>query len=122
MQEKAREIYTDKKNLIAISPNSNKNHQRWSRNTSLMIVCSCHVTHAFQSESIFYSCLNVKDLLARSRPKIGSLSDCNWTPTQNHLVRKKTLDQLAKLAKWLSVPLRTKWFRVRVQLQSLALS
>ena len=40
--------------------------------------------------------------------------DCNWTRTQNHLVLKR-----ASLAKWLSVRLRTKWFWVRVQLQSL---
>ena len=26
------------------------------------------------------------------------LSDCNWTRTQNHLVRKRTLNHLAKLA------------------------
>ena len=43
---------------------------------------------------------------------------CNWTRTQNHLVRKRTLNNLAK---WLSVCLRTKWFWVRVQLQSLKL-
>ena len=30
------------------------------------------------------------------------LSDCNWTRTQNHLVRERTLNHLAKLAKWLS--------------------
>ena len=36
----------------------------------LSIVCSCHVTYAFQSESTLYSCLNVKELLARSRRKI----------------------------------------------------
>ena len=30
-------------------------------------VCSYHVTYAFQSESTLYSCLNVKELLARSR-------------------------------------------------------
>ena len=46
---------------------------------------------------------------------------CNWTRTQNHLVLKRTLNHLAKLAKWLSVCLRTKWFWVRVQLQSLHL-
>ena len=57
----------------------------------MKIVCSCHVTYAFESESTLYSCLNVKELLARSR----------------------------SLAKWLSVRLRTKWFWVRVQLQSL---
>ena len=39
-------------------------------------------------------------------------SDCNWTRTQNHLVRKRTLNHLA------SVSLRTKCFWVRVQLQS----
>ena len=33
-------------------------------------VCSYHVTYAFQSESILYSCLNVKELLARSRREI----------------------------------------------------
>ena len=30
-------------------------------------VCSYHVTYVFQSESTLYSCLNVKELLARSR-------------------------------------------------------
>ena len=43
-------------------------------------------------------------------------SDCNWTRTQNHLVRKWTLSYLAKL---LSVHLQTKSFWVWVQLQSL---
>ena len=33
-------------------------------------VCSYHVTYAFQSESTLYSCLNVKELLARSRHEI----------------------------------------------------
>ena len=43
----------------------------------------------------------------------SKLSDCNWTRTQNHLVLKRTLNHLAKLAslaKWLSFRLRTKWF------------
>ena len=31
----------------------------------------------------------------------------NWTRTQNHLVRKQTLNQLTKLAKWLSCVLST---------------
>ena len=66
-------------------------------------VCSCHVTFAFQSESTLYNCLNVKELLARSRHKIWRLSDCNWARTQNHLVHKWTL------------------FWVRVQLQSLSI-
>ena len=33
-------------------------------------VCSCHVTYAFESESLLYSCLNVKQLYARSRREI----------------------------------------------------
>ena len=35
-----------------------------------MTVCSYHVTYAFQSESTLYSCLNVKELLARNRREI----------------------------------------------------
>ena len=89
-------------------------------NDKLMTVCSFHVMYAFQSESTIYSCLNVKELLAPSRREIWRLSDCNWTRTQNHLVRKQTLNHLAKLAcVWLSVCLQTKWFWVRVRLQSL---
>ena len=33
-------------------------------------VCYYHVTYAFQSESTLYSCLNVKERLARSRREI----------------------------------------------------
>ena len=44
------------------------------------------------------------------------LSDCNWTRTQNLLVRKLTLNHLAK---WLSACLQTMWFWVRVQLRLL---
>ena len=32
--------------------------------------CSCHVAYAFESESTLYSCLSVKELLARSRREI----------------------------------------------------
>ena len=56
----------------------------------------------FQSESTFYSCLNVKELLAQSRCNIWSLNDWNWTRTKNHLVHKGTLNHLAELAEWLS--------------------
>ena len=37
-------------------------------------------------------CLNVKELLARSRRHIWSLSDTNEVQTHNHLVRKWTLN------------------------------
>ena len=67
-----------------------------------LTVWSCHVTYAFQSESTLSSCLNVKELFAQSRRKIWSLSYCSWTRTHNHLVHKRTLKHLAKLAKWLS--------------------
>ena len=72
-----------------------------------MTVYSFHVTYAFQSESALYSCLNVNKHLARSSREICRSSDCNWTRTQNHLTRKRTLNHLAKLAKWLSCVLST---------------
>ena len=86
---------------------------------SSLLVCSCYVTYAFQSESTLYVCLNVKELLARNRRIIWSLSGCNWTQTRNHLVRKQTLNHLAILSKWFSVRLRTKWLWVQVPLGSL---
>ena len=88
-------------------------------------VCSCHATYAIQSKSTLYSCLNVKELLTRSRREIWSLSDFNWTRTQNHLVRNRTLNHLAKLVRLrimfyiLYFDLARKWFWVWVQLQSL---
>ena len=89
-----------------------------------MTVCCYHVTYAFQSESTLYSCLNLKELLARSRREIWSLRDWNWTRTHNQLVHERTLNHLSKLAslaKWLSVRLWTNWLWVPVQLQSLQL-
>ena len=61
-----------------------------------LIVCSYHVTCAFQSESTLYNYLNVKELLARSRREIWGLSDCNWTRTHIHLVHKWALNHLAQ--------------------------
>ena len=60
--------------------------------TMHLTVCSYHVTYAFQRKSTLYSCLNIKEVLARNRHEIWSLSDSNWTRTQNHLVRKRTLN------------------------------
>ena len=81
-------------------------------------VSSHHVTYAFQSEFTLYSCLNIKELLARSRRETWSLMDCNWTGTHNHLVYKEH----STIQPRLSVCLWTKWLRVRVQLQSLEIS
>ena len=75
--------------------------------TAHLIVCFYHVTYEFESESTLNSCLNVKELLARSRRHIWRLSDSNGTRTHNHLVRKGTLNHLAKLAKWLSCAVST---------------
>ena len=72
-----------------------------------LTVCSYHVTYAFQNESTLYSCLNVKELLARSRDKTWRLRDYNWTPTVNRLIHKQRLNHLVKLAKWLSCVVTT---------------
>ena len=83
----------------------------------------CYVR--IQSESTLYSCLNVKEILVRSRREIWSLGDCNWAGKKPHLVNKRTLNHLVKLAKmaslakWLSVRLWTIWLWVPVQLQSI---
>ena len=71
--------------------------------------------YSFQSEYILYSCLKVKELLARNRNDIWSLSDNYGIRTSNHLVRKWTLFTLAK---WLSVHLQTKRLWVWIPLLS----
>ena len=70
--------------------------------TIFSVVGSCQVKYAFHSESTLYTCLNVKELLARRRSQVWSLNYCNWTPTQNHWLRKQTLNHLAKLTYELS--------------------
>ena len=56
------------------------NRGKYKKTLQTLTVCSCHVTYEFQSESTLYSCLNVRELLARSRREIWSLSDCNFLP------------------------------------------
>ena len=51
--------------------------------------------------------MNVKELLDWNRPDIWNLSDCNATRIYHHLVRKRALDHLAKLAKGLSCVVST---------------
>ena len=52
-----------------------------------LTACSYHVTYAFQSESILYSYLNIKELVVRCRCDIWRLSDWNrtWTHNQSSL-------------------------------------
>ena len=65
------------------------------------MLLSCNdVTHMFQSESTLYSCLTVKELLARNRCHAWSSSDGNWT--HNQLIRKTLFIHSAKLVKWLN--------------------
>ena len=72
-----------------------------------LIVSSYHVTYEFENDSTLYSCLNVKELLARRRRHIWRLSDCSEIRPHNHLVRKRRTNHLAKLAKWLRWLVRT---------------
>ena len=76
-----------------------------SARSFIMTVCYYHVTYAFQIESKFYSCLNVKELLLRNRRNILSLSGSNGIRTHNHLVRKWTFNHLAKLVQILNLVL-----------------
>ena len=50
-----------------------------------------------------------------------SSSDRNGFPTYTHLLRNRTLNDLAKLAKCLSIWLQTKWLWAQIQLLSLKL-
>ena len=92
--------------------------------TEILTVCSHLVTYALPRKSTFYSCMIVKELLARNRHDIWSLSDSNGIRTHNHLVHKRSLSRLTKLtslAKWLTTHLRTKWLWLRIPLKSLKL-
>ena len=58
-------------------------------------------------------------LLAPSRCHIWSLRDSNGIETHNHLNPKLILNYLARVAKWFSVHLQTKWLWVWILLLSL---
>ena len=84
--------------VTVLQKNKNKMSSKILLACKTSTVCYCHFTYAFQSESTLYRCLNVKELLARNKCDIWSLIDCNRTRTYNHLVHKRTLNHLAKLA------------------------
>ena len=67
------------------------------KNDFHLTVCYYRVAYRFHSESTLYSCLNVKELLARNRRHIWSLSNCNEIQTRSNLVRKRTLNHFTKL-------------------------
>ena len=71
------DINNRKPSLSVVTGDFNSRCSSWWSNDintteglKLLTVCSYHVTYAFQSESTLYSCLNVKELLARSRREI----------------------------------------------------
>ena len=73
-----------------------------NESNTLLTVFSYHVTYAYYSEFTLCSHLDIKEPLTWYRCNIWNLSDCNGNRTHNHIVRKWTLNQLAKLTIWLS--------------------
>ena len=63
-----------------------------------------HLKSSFHSWDIWISRL---EMSISHRTMTDSNGDCNRTWTHNHLVRKQTLNYLAKLAKWLSCVVST---------------
>ena len=64
-----------------------------------MTACSYHVMYAFQSEYTLYIFLNVKELLCLKQVRYLNLSDPNGTQIHNHLIRKRKMNHIVKLAK-----------------------
>ena len=94
-----------------------------------LTVCYHHVMYEFQCAFTLYSCLNFQELLAQNRRHIWNVSDSNWILAHNHLLRKRTLNHLAKLAYFLNdwvvlwvlictVPLTVCYYHVTYEFQS----
>ena len=62
-----------------------------------------------------HSCLNVMEFSAWKKTDIWSLSRCTGNRTQNHFLRNRTLNHLAKLTKWLSCVVCTYLFMINMQ-------
>ena len=87
-------------------------------------LCDCKVDSSFHPSNFDQAVSGAPgDMVVESKlSPCSGLSDCNWTRTHNHVVHKRTLNHLAKLAKWLSVHLWTKGLWVQVLLQSLKIT
>ena len=72
--------------------------KRWILTDCMFLSCHVH----FQSESTLYSCLNVKKLLAQSRHKIWSLSDCNWAQTHKPLSLQTNTQPFSQISLFLN--------------------
>ena len=82
-------------NMIMLSTQHVTNHLT-CRNKLTYTVRYFHVTYRVSGEFNSIVCLNVKGLLTRRRCHFWNLSDSNEIRTFNHLVRKGTLNHLAK--------------------------
>ena len=79
---------------------------------NILFMALAKTNHLFQILTFFKSkwgqALDVKDAyvfkIFKDSKLLRSLSDCNWTRTHIHVVRKQTLNNLAKLARpvWLN--------------------
>ena len=67
-----------------------------------LTVSSHHVTHLFQSESTISSFPNLKDVFAKNSRDTQRLGECSGIQTHNHLVCKRPMNYLIKLATWLT--------------------
>ena len=72
----------------------------------LYVILISRTSFGVNPQSIVF--LNVKELLARCRRHIWSLNNSDEIRTDNHLVRNRTLNHLAKLPKWY-LPVRCIW-------------
>ena len=77
--------------------NKLKHHEKVSTNKNL-----CGIAMPWEKDNIleFNQYMKSDEMPYNNYADIESLSDCNGTGTHNHLVRKWTLNHLAKLAKW----------------------
>ena len=73
-------------------------YNSFSVSDGMLLTCHVRISREFR----LYSCLNVKELLVRNNRNIWRLSESNGIRIHNQLVRKRTLNYLAKLAKWFS--------------------
>ena len=64
------DFVVDYKQISGVKPIYDMHRYLMIKHNINLTICSYHVTDAFQSESTLYSCLNVKELLARSRCEI----------------------------------------------------
>ena len=106
-------IYRER--AIKISPKSLTWHDK-----TFFVIRICSIIRTKHQTKHYLTYYHKKDLnqkensfkhilkyLARSRRRIWSLSDSSKIRTHNHLVHTGTLNQLAKLAKWLSYVVST---------------